>query len=452
MLRGVQRSTRWRIAAARGLFAASSGNITLPAGSHLSVSADDGLLQLRGDVVSLVGSLSGGAGWNDAGTLTWTGRRAGIDVTGTQITVGGLGPDAEGRLVTRGASLQATGEIRLTTSGPADATLLEINSASALRAMPAAADHLAVAAASSRIVLDASGPVRVYGLLESRGIGGDVGVRAGGRVLLDGLLRAADELLVDGRLAGGTSVELSQLLLKSDAQGRLLDSQDRLINTDGFLIDASGRYVDADGQPLADGVAPVLGGAPVRLSGGTLNAASVSITTAADLLLAGQIGELSASGGRLVSGTGSVSIRSGGVLDLRGRVQGEGNLDLRTSAALQLTTSGVVIGSQQHTSAGRQGKHHGLRCRPDPVDCQFRAGRGCDRPAAVRRRAAGAGGRFRGLVRQPIAGHPHSLDKPRGRSEYHGAKIRNPRCHGHHSRRSRRKFHTGSQPPTSAPI
>ncbi|MGV2341762.1 MAG UNVERIFIED_CONTAM: hypothetical protein LVR18_49935 [Planctomycetaceae bacterium] len=298
-------------------------------------------------MVSLVGSLSGGAGWNDAGTLTWTGRRAGIDVTGTQITVGGLGPDAEGRLVTRGASLQATGEIRLTTSGPADATLLEINSASALRAMPAAADHLAVAAASSRIVLDASGPVRVYGLLESRGIGGDVGVRAGGRVLLDGLLRAADELLVDGRLAGGTSVELSQLLLKSDAQGRLLDSQDRLINTDGFLIDASGRYVDADGQPLADGVAPVLGGAPVRLSGGTLNAASVSITTAADLLLAGQIGELSASGGRLVSGTGSVSIRSGGVLDLRGRVQGEGNLDLRTSAALQLTTSGVVIGSQR---------------------------------------------------------------------------------------------------------
>ncbi|MFM8478283.1 MAG: beta strand repeat-containing protein, partial [Planctomycetaceae bacterium] len=242
---------------------------------------------------------------------------------------------------------ESSGEVRLSTTGPLATAAIEIGASSALRVLPAAADHLSVAAASPRIVLNADGQILAYGLVQARGTGSDVEVRADGRVLLDGLLQAVDEFIVDSQLSGGTGIELSQLLLKSDAQGRLLDSQNRLINSDGFLIDASGQYVDASGNLLPDGAAPVLGGAPVRLSGGTLNASAVSITSASDLLLAGQIGELSASGNRLVSGTGSVSASSSGVLDLRGRVQGEGMLDLRADGTLQLRESAVILGGQR---------------------------------------------------------------------------------------------------------
>jgi hypothetical protein len=142
----------------------------------------------------------------------------------------------------------------------------------------------------------------------------------------------------------GTGVELTQLLLKSDAAGRLLDNQNRLIDSFGNLVDADGFYVDASGQRLPESATPVTGGPPVRLSGGTLNGGDVRITAAANVMLSGQIGELQLSGNRLVSGTTAVMVRSAGDLTLTGRVQAEGRVDLRSGGAFNLTESGLVTG------------------------------------------------------------------------------------------------------------
>jgi hypothetical protein len=211
-----------RIQAVKSLIAAAAGRMIVPSGSQLAVSGDDSQLVLRGTQTDIVGSLYGGATWGTDGALTWSGRRAGIHVEGTEITVGGPGPDASGLLVTRGGTLQATGEIRLVATGAIETAQIDVNGSSALRALPEAADALAVASASSRVLLDADGRIRIYGLVEARGMGGDVDLSSDSTILLDGMVRTADQLAVTSRVTTGTGVELTQLLLKSDAAGRLL--------------------------------------------------------------------------------------------------------------------------------------------------------------------------------------------------------------------------------------
>ncbi|MFM7835969.1 MAG: hypothetical protein ACKPJD_29595, partial [Planctomycetaceae bacterium] len=122
---------------------------------------------------------------------------------------------------------------------------------------------------------------------------------------------------------------MSQLTLWTNAQGQLLNENGRTIDRNGNFIDASGRYVDAAGNLLSPGALPVYGGTPVRLSGGTLDAPSVSITSSGNVDLLGQTGDLYFDGTALASRTGSLQTRVSGNLRISGRHQTSDFIDIR---------------------------------------------------------------------------------------------------------------------------
>jgi hypothetical protein len=134
---------------------AGTKSITVPAGSKLSVSGDNSRLRLQGGQLQIVGSLLAGATFDGSGHTGWTGRSAVVDVAGSGIQIGGLGPDASGTLVTRGGLLQATGQILLGTSSATSEIL--INSLSTLETMPAAASALAVTTPTPEIRFTSAG-------------------------------------------------------------------------------------------------------------------------------------------------------------------------------------------------------------------------------------------------------------------------------------------------------
>jgi hypothetical protein len=118
-------------------------------------------------------------------------------------------------------------------------------------------------------------------LIEAAGSLADLLIDASGSVRLDGILRADDQMTISSRAAGDDAIELAQPTPWSNSAGQLLNQSGRAIDRSGYLIDAQGRHVDAKPQfALPTGAAPVAGGTPVRLSGGTLNAANIQITSA----------------------------------------------------------------------------------------------------------------------------------------------------------------------------
>ncbi|HBC59947.1 MAG TPA: hypothetical protein DC058_01870, partial [Planctomycetaceae bacterium] len=329
-------------AVAELLVQTTSGSVTVPTGSQLAVSDDSGRLRLVGTDVQVVGTLLGGASFNGTGQVIWTGRSASVELTGSSLTVGGLGPDTTGTLVTRGALLQATGKLVLNSTGTNSD--IEVNALSSLGTMPTAAAALAVASPTPAIELTSATGVRVYGVIDAGGTGADLVTSAGGKVLIDGLLRATDQLSLSTTSTAADSLTLSQLFLKSNSQGQLLDSSDRLIDVNSFLINSDGKWVDANGDPLPDDAQPVRGGAPVRLSGGTLNAGgTVQLTSSGGMNLAGQIGELSVVANQLHSGTAVIQIRAAGQSTVSGRLQASQTADIRSTAGLKLTTAGAIL-------------------------------------------------------------------------------------------------------------
>ncbi|MEI7699746.1 MAG: hypothetical protein WCK86_08130, partial [Planctomycetia bacterium] len=336
-----------QISAAGGLEITTAGSLTVPAGSKLAVSSNDARIQLNGAAIEVSGVLLAGAAIAGDGTVSWTGRSASIEITGQDVAIGGLAPNESGAMVTRGAAIQATGAILVTASGLEADTEILVNGLSSLRTMPTAAAALAAASSDPAIRLNSSGTVRVFGVLDAAGSGGDLAVSAASTVFLDGLIKAADSITITTTSHAPNALTLSQLLLKSDSSGRLLDSDNRLINQQGYLVDENGALVDADGIRLPAGAKPVPGGAPIRLSGGSLNASHILLQSQGGMLLAGGIGELSVSGDRLVSATDHVRANATGNIVVSGRIQTEKTVDLRSASGMELKTTAVTVGLEQ---------------------------------------------------------------------------------------------------------
>ena len=98
-------------------------------------------------------------------------------------------------------------------------------------------------AATPSISLLSDGNMEILGLIDARGTGGDLLLDASGGVLIDSMITAADSMSISSRLASGTSVEVTQLILWTNAQGQLLNEDGRTIDRNGNFIDASGRSV-----------------------------------------------------------------------------------------------------------------------------------------------------------------------------------------------------------------
>jgi hypothetical protein len=138
------------------------------------------------------------------------------------------------------------------------------------------------------------------------------------------------------------------LTLWTNAQGQLLNEDGRTIDRNGYFIDATGRFVDEAGNLLESDHLPVYGGTPVRLSGGTLDAHSVSITSSGNVNLLGQTGDLYFDGTGLASRTGSLQTRAAGNLRISGRHQTSDSMDIRGGTVHLLNDSVLLTNNTLH--------------------------------------------------------------------------------------------------------
>jgi hypothetical protein len=337
------------IKAERGIvLEAPDGNVVVSNGSALTTVANNSSLVIRSDGIQIIGILAAGAEVSVAGTLTWTGTDADISLVATEIALGGMGVCPCGIQRTRGGSVQASGDIIFNATGDGPDNFISLNSFSFVGTLPPGSESLPAVAATPSISLLSDGNIELFGLLDANGAGGDLLLDAAGSIKIDTMVTAADSLTISSRLASGISVEVTQLTLWTNAQGQLLNDAGRTIDRNGNLIDAAGRYVDEEGSLLEPGDPPVYGGTPVRLSGGTLDANSVSLTSSGNVNLLGQTGDLYFDGTGLASRTGSLQTRVSGSLRVSGRHQTSGSMDVRGGTVSLLADSVLLSNNTLH--------------------------------------------------------------------------------------------------------
>ncbi|HND53178.1 MAG TPA: hypothetical protein PLV92_12300, partial [Pirellulaceae bacterium] len=334
-----------QIQAVKSLELSVATRITVAAGSQLSVSGDNGQLKLAAPTVDIIGGLYAGATFDADGDPSWVGRGADITLDGENVTIGGIGPDANGTMVTRGGLVAATGLISITAHGAGLDSSFKLEGPSRIQTTTVVAPLGIQVSDPPAVVITSDGSLRIFGVIDAQGDGADVTLWAPGEILIDGVVHADDELRATSGGGDPVSIYLTQLLLKTDAFGHLLDDSGRMIDQQGNLINAAGQYVDATGAVLPPGATPVLGGAPVRLSGGSLDGGKIVLSGPTNMNLLGQIGKLDVVNNALVSGSGSLIVTTPADVDIAGRIQVENSIDIR-GANLTIAPTGAVIGRQ----------------------------------------------------------------------------------------------------------
>ncbi|MFM7073305.1 MAG: hypothetical protein ACKO38_16075, partial [Planctomycetota bacterium] len=336
-----------RVGAAQYMRVNAGGWIEVAAGAQLFARNTNSSLELTaGGDITVIGTVVGGGTIGSNGATTWTGAGAKVSMLADNVTVGGLAPDAAGTLVTFGGVVNATGDIALMARTLGANSKVLIGSLSNVQGDPTP-EARAHGGPESKVSLLSDGVIEVYGTVGTQQIGNDIELRAAGKVTVDGLLDAADVLDISsmGSFSTAVGLEVTPLLLRTNADGNLIDSQGRLIDEQGRLVNANGDFVDAGGAVLASGATPVFGGAPVRLGGGTLDAANLRIAVPNQLLLNGMFGAIRAANGRVESDMQSATIDAKGDIRIGGRFQAMRTIDIR-AANMTTTEKAVIIGGQ----------------------------------------------------------------------------------------------------------
>ncbi|MGV2340452.1 MAG UNVERIFIED_CONTAM: hypothetical protein LVR18_42845 [Planctomycetaceae bacterium] len=225
----------------------------------MTSTGDQSTVTINAAAVEIIGGITAGAQYRNDGTLNWTGTDADVSVVADRIAIGGLGVSEFGTIVTRGGSVQATGDVVFRTPGTAADSGFSLNSMSFIRTMTVGTESLPAISETPSVSVLSDSRVSVLGLIEAAGSLADLLIDASGSVRLDGILRADDQMTISSRAAGDDAIELAQLMLWSNSAGQLLNQSGRAIDRSGYLIDAQGRHVDASGNLLPTGAAPVAG-------------------------------------------------------------------------------------------------------------------------------------------------------------------------------------------------
>ena len=266
----------------------------------------DSLLKVSASSVAIAGTLLAGA-TDVSDVVTWTGESSDLRVHATeQVIIGGRGVDGTGALVARGGSLSASGELEVKVTGGANSDSLDVSALSNLMA-DAAKDALTAASGASAISILTDHDARIHGLVESIDNGSDVTIQSGGQLLVGGLVRAEDALLVKGgESPTGISFVLTPIVNETD--------------DDGDEINAAGNKVSASG------------GDPVRKSGGVLDVRSggtITVEGSEDLLLNGMVGRV-----YVASGSPAVDAVSADITSAAGDVFVTGLVNAKDSVTI----------------------------------------------------------------------------------------------------------------------
>ncbi|MFM8570200.1 MAG: hypothetical protein ACKOAU_01250, partial [Pirellula sp.] len=304
------------------------GYIEIGAGSVIATSAANSRIDLRSKSLNITGALLAGTR-ADAMPAEYLGTSADIliHVIDT-FSMGGLAAIG-GSQQTVGGSLMATGTIDIQVTGGTSDVSFSMNNKSAVSTVSAIGESLN---ALHRIIIRADQDIRLLGVIDALQVGADITVASNELLLVDGLIKAADELVLEGG---------------SDETGF------------GLIVHAFEFAVDSEGNPLLED------GSLVRLHGGTVTSSEggkLRLSAVQQQALSGVIGQtrivnskttaevqtISVAGGPvLVDGninaieridfdTSSIMVGANGSIHTRGT---GGVIDLRTSGALVIGSS-----------------------------------------------------------------------------------------------------------------
>jgi hypothetical protein len=157
-------------------------------------------------------------------------------------------------MVTFGGVVHATGDIALMARTLGAKSKVVIGSLSNVQGDPTL-NRGRLAGAASKVSLLSDGSIDIFGTVGRQQADSDVELlrrRQGVRRWAGGRRRSARHLqrwLVQHRCGSGST----PLLLRTNANGHLIDGQGRLIDDQGRLVNADGEFVDASGNVLASG-------------------------------------------------------------------------------------------------------------------------------------------------------------------------------------------------------
>ena len=251
----------------------ATGLIEIGSGSVIATSAANSLIDLHAGSLEIAGSLLAGA--TVVGSdITFGGVSADITITAQDtVELGGTGIIG-GVSQTVGGTLKATGAIAITVSGGTADVSFTMNPFSAFFTQTADNEP---ANTPHSITIDAAQNVHVLGTIEALQDGADITITSGELLLVDGFVKADDQLT----LTGG-----------SDETGVGLMVQPFLFDVGGARVQGGTLTTNVGGAiTLAATQKMVLGGVigEVDVHTGVADATSISVTQAGDLMVTGLV-------------------------------------------------------------------------------------------------------------------------------------------------------------------
>jgi hypothetical protein len=227
------------------------GTVEIGSGSVIATSGPNSVIDLGAGSLEIAGSLLAGASVDNSDTV-FSGSGADIVVSGREtVRLGGEGIIG-GQTQSVGGTLIATGDITINVSGGTSDVSFTMDASSTLRSESVTDEPVGT---SHNIAVTADQDIQIYGAIVAPQAGSDIALASGELIVVDGLLKAADQLTV----VGG-----------SDETGV------------GLIVNAFEFGQDANGDAI-------------RLHGGTLTTEpGGSITIGADekVVLSGIVGEV----------------------------------------------------------------------------------------------------------------------------------------------------------------
>ena len=216
----------------------ATGNVEIGSGSVIATSAENSLIDLTAGSVTIAGSLLAGASIIDSGTGTdtvFSGAGADIVINAQDtVALGGTGI-INGASQTVGGTLNATGDISITVAGGTTDVSFTMNELSSFSTQTATGEG---ANAPHSITINAAQDVRVVGSIQALQTGADISITSSELLLIDGLVKADDQLTLNGGSdETGFGLIIQKFVFATDANGNeLLDSNGQLIRLHGGTV------------------------------------------------------------------------------------------------------------------------------------------------------------------------------------------------------------------------
>ena len=278
----------------------TEGILHIASDAQLYTKGDNSAINIESETLALIGTVYAGAAFDETNGYSWTGKAANIDIeTENEIVIGGKGLDGSYNLVDFGGRIVSTGQLYLDAGTDENGVGISQSALSAVY-VDATADGTFADNTDGDLQIKSDGDIQIYNFIDAKDDGADAFLSSKGLIIVDGLVRADDEL----KLSGGANA--------SDI---------------GVLI-----------------TAVVLDDQLERVSGGTLDVnegGSITVLSKEQILINGVIGQLTQQDDTFHANAGAIQLTS-----FRNDISVVGYVDASNQISLEAKNINVLAGSR----------------------------------------------------------------------------------------------------------